>query len=476
MNQPTTDVDSEKNRSFTAFDQQVLQSLREWHTTSPESHPWQQLALFVSGSSLRTSLNRILLTGLEELSRHEAQSAQLLRLRFADDLTAQMVANRLNVVEGTVYKWQRDGVDRLAETLWRLEVEARSGKQQQLEKRLPSATYTQLFGVDRHLQSLADRVLTPGPPWLLAVESMGGMGKTSLAQAVCRTLIRQSRVYDLGWVTAQQQTLSLGGIAQPIERPALTSAELVQALAQQLLADAPDYALLSLRQKEERLTLRLRATPHLVVIDNLETLTDVDALLAHLRGWSNPTKFLLTTRHRLLDQADIHHFVLPELGQADAIALMRHEAQLRNLPAAANASDDELGPIYDAVGGNPLALRLVVGQLHIHPLPTILGDLRRAQGGAVTGLYTHVYWQVWQALSEDARQVLLAMPLVPPDGGDLELLATISHLPPDALRDGLAQLVQRNLVDARGDLRQRLYSIHSLTRTFLHQQVLRWAE
>lgn len=40
------------------------------------------------------------------------------------------------------------------------------------------------------------------------------------------------------------------------------------------------------------------------------------------RAWANPTKFLLTTRHRLLSEADIHHFALPELGQADTLALL----------------------------------------------------------------------------------------------------------------------------------------------------------
>lgn len=467
--------DTRKDPPPPIFSQQVLQCLRDWHAASPAGHPWQGLTLFATAASLRTSLNRILLIGLEALAQSDVQAAQLLRLRFADELTAQAVANRLNVVEGTVYKWQREGVERLAETLWQMEADSRRGKQQRLENRLPSATYTRLFGADRHLQAVTEHLIAPEQPWLMAVESLGGMGKTSLAHALCRSLIAHNHFEEVGWVTAQQQQLSLGGVIHQTERPALTSAELVHALAQQLLTDAPDYSLLSLQQKEERLTLRFRAIPHLVVIDNLETLTDVDALLAHLRDWINPTKFLLTTRHRLLDQADIHHFVLPELGQTDAIALVRHEAQLRNLPAVTSASDEELAPIYAVVGGNPLALRLVVGQLHIHPLPTLLGDLRAALGSAVTSLYTHIYWQAWQTLSEEARRVLLAMPLVPPDGGDLDLLATISQLSPDALRDGLAQLVRRNLVDVRGDLRQRLYSIHSLTRTFLHQQVLRWA-
>lgn len=453
---------------------QTLDLLRDWHAPSPTEHPWQLFAVYSPGASLRAGLNRILLAGLERLAQDDSQSAQVLRLRFADEMTAYQTAARLNVVEGTVYKWQRDAAEKLAEAIWRLEWEARAGRQKELIDRLPPATYTRLFGAGEHLAALEQTICISGPPWLVAVESLGGMGKTSLADALCRGLVQRGEVRNLAWVTAQEQQMSLGGVLRPVEAPALTSAELVQRLARQLLVTEPDYALLSQTRKEERLAEHFKAAPHLVVVDNLETLADVDALLGHLRRWANPTKFLLTTRRRLLAEADIHHFSLPELGQADALALVRHEAALRNLPAVAAARDGELTPIYDCVGGNPLALRLVVGQLHVHPLPTVLGDLRAAQGAPAGGLYTHIYAQAWQALNEKARRVLLAMPLVPPDGGELDTLAAISQLPPDDLRDGLAQLVRRNLVDARGDLHRRRYSIHSLTRSFLHEQVLHW--
>ena len=457
-----------------AFSDELRQLLRDWHAPSPTNHPWQTLALYAPGPSLRAALNRLLLVGLEELAKGDAHAAQLLRMRFADEQTAQVAANRLNVVEGTIYKWQRAAVKQLAEVLRRLESEAHSGHQNRLISHLPPATYTRLFGVHAHLDALTDRLLSPGPPWLTAVESLGGLGKTALADALCRRLIAAGNVADLAWVTAQQQQLTLGGLIRPIERPALNSVELVQTLAHQLLAGDGDYATLSLQRKEERLGQRLRSRPHLVVVDNLETLADVDALLTQLRAWANPTKFLLTTRHRLLSEADIYHFALPELGQADTLALLRYEAHLRNLPDVVSARDDELGPVYDCVGGNPLALRLVVGQLHIHPLPTVLTNLRAAQGDAVSALYTYIYQHAWTALDEQARRVLLAMPLVSAEGGDLALLAAISDLPADDLREGLAQLVQRNLVDARGSLHERRYSIHSLTRTFLHEQVLHW--
>lgn len=160
----------------------------------------------------------------------------------------------------------------------------------------------------------------PGPsPWLVAVESLGGMGKTALADALCRMLVRQGAIPALAWVTAQKQQLSLGGIIRSVEHPALTSAELVQVLAQQLLADEPDYPALSLACKEERLAQRFQTASYLVVVDNLETLADVEALLGHLRSWANS------------DQISAHHPAQPP-GRSRHLSLCPARIDLDRCP------------------------------------------------------------------------------------------------------------------------------------------------
>ncbi|MCB0098067.1 MAG: hypothetical protein KDE46_20180, partial [Caldilineaceae bacterium] len=145
-------------------------------------------------------------------------------------------------------------------------------------------------------------------------------------------------------------------------------------------------------------------------------------------------------------------------------------------PVLATAADAELACIYDTVGGNPLAIRLVVGQVHVHSLQHIVRNLRQVKGESTENLYAYIYRQAWESLDELGKRILLAMPLVPPAGDDLEFIAAMSEIDIDELARGLNQLVARNLVDARGGLNQRRYSIHGLTRTFLHQQVLVWMQ
>ncbi len=218
-------------------------------------------------------------------------------------------------------------------------------------------------------------------------------------------------------------------------------------------------------------------TPHLIVIDNLESLTDLRSLLATAREFANPSKFLFTSRESRFYEPDLFHYTVTELDQEDALRLVRAEAALRNLPEVSAASDDDLAPIFATVGGNPLALRLVVGQLHVHPLGRVLDDLQSARGHHASEIYTYIYYQIWRELDETARRVLLLMPLVTEQGGDIDYLTAMGahgNLTPAEVTDALERLVARNLVDSRGDLHARRYTIHGLTRTFLQQQVLQW--
>jgi len=443
-----------------------------------------QRALQQNPNGIRASTNQVLNQGLSALGEQSPEAVAILRYRFFDEKPANQIAALLNFAEGTVYKKQRESLILLANVIRQQEWTARTQQQGQWIARLENASYTQLFGLDARLDALLEQLVRPAPPWLVAIEGIGGIGKTALADALVRRLlatgeIGNGRLADMGWVTARQRILNGGGAIKELPLPALTSAALIDALFRQLFDATAQTGTLTLAQQQSMLQMRLKAAPHLIVIDNLETVLDVEHLLATLRSLANPTRFLLTTRHSLYDHADLYHYVTPPLSEADALALVRFEAALRNLPALAQVEAAEFQPIYATVGGNPLALRLVVGQLHVHSLPHILDDLRQARGFRMGQLYTFIYRQAWETLDEKTRRVLLLMPLVLESGGDLPLLTALGSragLAADVVRDGLDQLVSLNLVDSRGDLQQRRYAIHSLTRTFLQQQVLRWQE
>lgn len=464
----------------------VHRTLKSWYKSDTSASSFQDLQLFQQTiedvHNARLATNKILLKALETLKRNHQDEANILSRHFLDGEKVELIARSTNMGPATVYRRQNDGIDLLADIILNQEMAARAQRQRVLEQRLERPSYTHLIGVEAHLEALLAILTAPGPPWLVSIEGLGGIGKTSLADALSRHLIKQRAFADFGWISARQYDFNPGRGIRPVERPALTVEQLVETLLEQLLPEAArlatslqDEALMTLAEALKTLRERFQQQPHLIVVDNLETVTDVEILLPALRHLSNPTKFLLTSRESLYHEPGIHHYPLPQLSEADTLHLIRYEIERYHPPHLQNVGNIDLNQIYRVVGGNPLAIRLVIGQTHIFALPTVLDDLIAAQGKKPEMLYTFIYRHAWERLDETARHVLLAMPLVAEGQGHLEHLVEVSGLADANVRDGLDRLVQLNLVDRWGDLQAPTYGIHPLTRTFLQEQVLRWS-
>jgi len=54
-------------------------------------------------------------------------------------------------------------------------------------------------------QRLHQLLEQPGAPWLIAIDGIGGIGKSSLAAALIREIIPTDRFYNVAWVSAKQE-------------------------------------------------------------------------------------------------------------------------------------------------------------------------------------------------------------------------------------------------------------------------------
>lgn len=388
---------------------------------------------------------------------------------FADQLNAAEAQQWVSLLD---YKLSQSELQRLFPTD-NLQISASanplSASQTSL-KRLPLLPDQPLFGVNQDQQRLRQLLEQPGAPWLVAIDGIGGIGKSSLAAALARQIMSTNRFYDMAWVSAKQEEFLPQMGLEPTSQPALDTNTLTNSVLEQL---DPNLSLAqSAEEKKFLLTNLLKKQPYLIVIDNLETVVDYQTLIPFLRQLAQPSKFLLTSRHSLFAYTDVFCLSLRELNQADTLALLQYEAEMRGVAALVNASEAHLNDIYEVVGGNPLALKLVVGQLCVLPLPQVLGNLKQARGQTIDDLYTYIYWQAWHALDETSRQVLLVMPLA--QGGTFEQLAAVSQIKADELNPALEHLVKLSLVEVGGDLAQRRYRIHRLTETFLLNEVVKW--
>jgi len=337
-------------------------------------------------------------------------------------------------------------------------------------QRLETVASQHLFGVDREQHQLRQTLDRADAPWLIGVDGIGGIGKTSLVNVVVREIMATDRFYDVAWISAKQEEYQPGMGLQATDRPALDVNTLTDKLLEQLAPDVP--LVLSAEEKQFILADLLKKNPYLVVVDNLETIADNETLLPLLGRLVNPSKFVLTSRRSLHGHTGVFCLSLNELSQVDTLDLLRYEAKQRGLTPIAEASPAQLVRIYQVTGGNPLALKLVIGQLCVLPLSQVLDGLKEARGKKVDELYTYIYWQAWHELEPPSRQILLIMPLA--QGGDLDQIRALCDLEPAELDQALERLVTLSLIEVTGDIDQRRYRIHRLTETFLLNEVVKW--
>lgn len=448
----------------------IHQALRSWHQIDARGlEPLEQFLVLrpyqidrptQSPLQKRQALNDFLADQIAVLSEHEPTHARVLTRRFVDEALILSVANELHVSEDQLNRLQREAIEQLCAMIAGQEQSLRAGHRERLQAGLPARPYTRLVGVDTLQQTIFERLVGSGRDQIITLVGLGGIGKTALADGVVRQVIDSFAFDEVLWLRVDQP--------QAHDRQADQAARLVFELAANLgLYDESGQASVAEFRR------RLHHRPHLIVIDNLEEELASPHLLVHLAGLIGPSKFLLTSRLRPPLFPNLHVITVPELDETYAVELMAEQALGGGFPEAARALKENAASVLEITGGNPLALKLVVGLLDTLPLPTVLQALREGPGGDVEAMYRFVYQRAWQALEPESQQLLLAMPQAGQSGVRLSALQAMTGLQNGRLHGAVKQLITRSLIELRGSVMDPLYGIHQLTHTFLQTEIIR---
>ncbi|MCA9974749.1 MAG: hypothetical protein KC413_03330 [Anaerolineales bacterium] len=415
----------------------------------------------------RLATNQILFNGIQQLQTQDPIGAQILTLRFMDGATILMAASKLNLSEDQVKRRQRDAIRSLTQILWEQETAVRDDRLHILQARLPPPTYANLFGLQTRADELLSYLTHRDDPGVIAIVGLGGIGKTALADQVVRAILPHFIYQDVFWLR-----INVGDDHSPDHQPDTTLQKIINDLAEYLCpqtAMSSDGRIACLRQV-------LKSRPSLIVIDNLESEADTAFILDALNDLAIPSKFLLTTRVRLPASSTAYSLILDELPLPAAAELIRAQAQSLNLTDLVQTPDAVINQIYTVTGGNPLALKLVVGLTAVLPLSQILADLTAAQIGEIEQLYRHIYWQAWHSLSPNGQALLEMMPMAAGVGVQPEQMQAMSGLSAQQLWPAIAELINRSLLEVRGTIWERRYGIHRLTESFLRTEIIHWPD
>ena len=254
--------------------------------------------------------------------------------------------------------------------------------------------YEKLFGIDEFLADIKGHLLAKDGGWIISLFGEGGIGKTALAQEVCRQYAVQGGFTRFAWVSSKKRYYSLSGELHKYSDTKSRWAELVRTLAEQLKIEigfTQDEWLGDFQRGIRQLPSNERC---LIVIDNLETVQDTDVVdylddpYHKNDGIIRPHKVIITTRNSVLSASDsVVEIPLRGLKPHSAYKFIRYLSK-GNLEIQ-QASNNDLKPILDITEGNPLLIRLAVKKVLISrtPLRIALDEFKKEAGVLKDYLY-----------------------------------------------------------------------------------------
>ena len=291
---------------------------------------------------------------------------------------------------------------------------------------------TSLLGRERELAE-TERLLESTR--LLTVTGAGGSGKTRLALELARRATE--RFDEAVWVDLA-----------PLEDPELIPAQLLAALGLREVPDAEDV---------EVIIAALEPRNALLVFDNCEHLVDACAALAETILRRCPAVSILATTREALGITGEQTWLVPPLGEQDAMQLFAERA--RSVSPSFALTDDNLRAvslICERLDGIPLAIELAAARVKVLPVEQIaqrLADAFRLLSSGSRTMPRHrtiretINWS-FRLLSEEEQVLLRRLAVF---SGTFSLEAAEAICGDVDVLGGVAALVDKSLLMVADD-------------------------
>jgi len=367
-----------------------------------------------------------------------------------------------------------NGLNELTHLVQRLEMDAHLQESRAITgKSIPIPDYSHLFGIASAQFRLCQWLTLADGPQMISLEGIGGIGKTALAQSTIEKIFRDGAVSfrDVIWLSARQEIFTGRGDIELIKQYPPTINEIISDLAQQL--GLSNLVGLDTAAKLDGIQRLLRVHPYLIIIDNLEKVQEVRVLVPIIRKIIGKTRFLLTSRRTLGGFPYVQVLAVSQLSMKDSQRLI--EAEVNRRGKKYQLSNDKAEKIFEAVGGLPLALKLIAAQIFETSEEYVLNRLNNfSMSKSYRALYTYIYKESWRNLSANAQRLLLSLLLVAPGGDTLDWIQMNSGgMPAEQFEHAFRELLDSSLIEVNSLQKQTKYYLHRLTYTFLKSNILR---
>lgn len=325
-------------------------------------------------------------------------------------------------------------------------------------------------GRDDDRRKLTQYLLSDKFP-VVTISGAGGVGKTSLALKVVQDLTYrpEQKPFDaIVWLSAKENKLSPLGI-EDIE-PTLKSFEELLDTFINLFGFTNEIITGTIEEKESLTNSIIELNSKvLVVVDNLETITD-ERIINFIIDAPTNVKFLITSR-KGIGQVE-RRYDLKQLKAKEAVYLFRQLSKDKQLLSLVSLDDKVIQKYVEKVSYYPLAIKWVIGQVaRGKNINKIIDSIHNDE----SDISRFCFEQIFNSISSDSRNLLYSLSLVQeaPTGSILQHICEFDeHKFEDAIEDLIlvSLIIPEQFQNEQGEISTR-YELLPLTRGFTRQQL-----
>ncbi len=308
---------------------------------------------------------------------------------------------------------------------------------------------------------------------VVTITGAGGVGKTSLALKVIQEITQRPKAdkYDaIIWLSAKEDKLSPFGI-QDIEPDFKSYEELLDTIINVLgfgIKSNEDIG--TVESKENTVSTLFDIVDNiLIVIDNLETVTD-ERILNFIIDAPVKAKFLITSR-KGLGQVE-RRYELKQLKEKEAVYLFRQLSKDKQITSLMQLDNELIKKYVNKVSNYPLAIKWVIGQVaRGREINKVIDSIDDATGD----ISKFCFEQIFGMLNDDTKGILFALCCFeePPTSSLLRYVVDIDNTRFD---DCIEELILVSLIipeQFKNELNEiaSKYYILPLTKGYIRQQL-----